>query len=55
MMPLTVSPMTDFDQKIHKIDKIAQQYLEKASKTVQHLVPLEALSDGNCLFNPLSA
>jgi len=51
MTPLSLTPPIVFDSKIHIIDTIAQKYLEKASKSVQHLVPIKTLAGGNCLFN----
>ena len=53
MAPLALSPLIEFDGNKHKIDHVAQQYLTKASKAVQHFVPIETLGDGNCLFNSL--
>jgi hypothetical protein len=53
MAPLTLTPLIEFDGTKHKIDHIAQQYLAKASKGVQHLVPIETLGDGNCLFHSI--
>ena len=41
----------EFGDSKHNIDNVAQKYLEKASKSVQHLVPIETLADGNCLFS----
>lgn len=41
----------EFDENKHAIDYVAQKYLEQASKSVQHLVPIETPTDGNCLFH----
>lgn len=51
--PLQLILSFEFDEKRHTIDKIAHKYLEQASKSVQHLLPIETLSDGNCLFNSI--
>ncbi len=32
---------------------MAQEYLKRASRSVQHLIPIEILDDGNCLFNSI--
>ena len=53
MAPLALTPLIEFDGTRHKIDHVAQEYLTKASKVVQHLVPIETLGDGNCLFNSI--
>ena len=53
MAPLALTPLIEFDEKKHRIDRVAQQYLAKASKSVQHLVPIETLADGNCLFHSI--
>ncbi|CAF4084316.1 unnamed protein product [Rotaria sp. Silwood2] len=55
MVPLTFTPPTQFDSTVHKIDPIAQKYLEQASKSVQHLVAIKTLDDGNCLFNCITS
>ncbi|CAF1548564.1 unnamed protein product [Adineta steineri] len=49
--PLRLLWPNEFDELKHTIDTIAQQYLKQASKSVQHLIPLSSLGDGNCLFN----
>jgi hypothetical protein len=51
--PLQLSLPVEFDEGRHVIDTIAQQYLKQASKSVQHLIPLKTLPDGNCLFNSI--
>ena len=53
MAPLALTPLIEFNETKHKIDHVAQQYLAKASKGVQHLVPIETFGDGNCLFNSI--
>ena len=49
--PLQLVFPAEFDEYGHIIDEIAQQYLKQASKSVQNLIPLRSLADGNCLFN----
>ena len=53
LAPLALTPLIEFDEKKHRIDHVVQQYLAKASKSVQHLIPVETLSDGNCLFHSI--
>jgi hypothetical protein len=53
MAPLALTPLIEFNEKKHRIDRVAQQYLAKASKSVQHFIPGETLGDGNCLFNSI--
>ncbi|CAF1311364.1 unnamed protein product [Adineta ricciae] len=53
MTPLQIIPAIEFDNKRQTIDLVAQEYLKQASKTVQHLVPLKTLADGNCLFHSI--
>ncbi|CAF1213513.1 unnamed protein product [Adineta steineri] len=49
--PLQLFLPMEFDEHKHVIDRLAQEYLKQASKSVQYLIPLESLADGNCLFN----
>ena len=51
MPPLKLLLPTEFDEHKHVTDSMAQQYLKQATKSVQHLIPLRSLDDGNCLFN----
>lgn len=44
---------TTFDGTKHTTDIVAEQYLKQASTHVQHLVPVEVVADGNCLFNSI--
>ena len=53
MAPLHIVPEIEFDNKIQVIDLVAQEYLKQASKTVQHLVPVKTVADGNCLFHSI--
>ena len=43
--------LSQFDESKHTIDYIAKTYLEKASKIVQYLIPIETPKDGDCLFH----
>ncbi|CAF1182332.1 unnamed protein product [Adineta ricciae] len=51
MMPLDFFPKDSFDQRIHVIDIVAREYLEKASVDVRHLIPADVSGDGNCLYH----
>ncbi len=53
MPPLQLFLPIEFDERKHAIDTMAQQYLKQASKSVQHLIPLRSLANGNCLFNSI--
>ena len=53
MAPLKIIPAIEFDDTKHTIDVVAQEYLKQTSKTVQHLIPIKILADGNCLFNSI--
>lgn len=47
--------LTEFDDNKHTVDYVAQKYLEQASKSVQHLIPVRTSIDGNCLFHSVVA
>ncbi|CAF1484183.1 unnamed protein product [Adineta steineri] len=51
MSPLEFRPYGVFDDRIHVVDLIAKEYLEKASADVQHLIPVDVDADGNCLYH----
>ena len=53
MTTLQFTPLLQFDQSRHTMDHDAQKYLKEASKSVQHLIPIKTLSDGNCLFHSI--
>ena len=53
MTPLQIIPSIEFDDIKHTVDVVAQEYLKQASKSVQHLIPIKTLADGNCLFNSI--
>ena len=55
MVPLRIIPSIEFDDTKHIIDVVAQKYLKQASKSVQHLVPVQILADGNCLFSSIAS
>jgi hypothetical protein len=40
-----------FDETKHVVDVIAKEYLEKATGDVHHLIPVEVIGDGNCLYH----
>ena len=37
----------------HLVDAVAKTYLRKATDDVQHLIPVEVIADGNCLYNSI--
>ena len=53
MQSLQIVPSIEFDDTKHTIDVEAQEYLKQASKSVQHLIPVKTLADGNCLFHSI--
>lgn len=53
MKPLQLTLLSRFDENKHNVDNTATKYLEKASKSVQKLIPVKTLEDGNCLFNSI--
>lgn len=50
---MQLSFLTEFDENKHTIDHVARKYLEQASKSVQHLIPIKTSTDGNCLFHSI--
>ncbi|CAF1131041.1 unnamed protein product [Adineta ricciae] len=53
MTPLEFRPYGVFDDRIHVVDLVAKQYLEKAATDVQHLIPVDVDGDGNCLYHSI--
>ena len=53
MPPLQFYPNQVFDERKHVIDVVAKEYLEKATADVHHLVPVEVVADGNCLYHSI--
>jgi hypothetical protein len=53
MIPLQFHPIQYFDETKHVIDAAAKEYLEKATGDIQHLVPVDVLADGNCLYHSI--
>ncbi|CAF3989736.1 unnamed protein product [Rotaria sp. Silwood1] len=51
LMPLQFRPTQVFDETKHVVDMVAKKYLEKATDDVYHLVPIEVIADGNCLYH----
>jgi hypothetical protein len=35
------------------VDVAAKQYLEKATGNINHLVPVDVIADGNCLYHSI--
>jgi hypothetical protein len=53
MIPLQFHPIQVFDETKHVVDVVANEYLEKATGDIQHLVPVDILADGNCLYHSI--
>ncbi|CAF1457668.1 unnamed protein product [Rotaria sp. Silwood1] len=53
MIPLQFYPTQVFNETKHIVDVVAKAYLEKATGNVHHLVPVEVIADGNCLYNSI--
>ncbi|CAF3845323.1 unnamed protein product, partial [Rotaria sp. Silwood1] len=53
LAPLQFHPNQIFDEIKHNEDKIAKKYLEKATGDVHHLIPIETIPDGNCLYHSI--
>ncbi|CAF1366873.1 unnamed protein product [Adineta steineri] len=50
---LEFRPYGVFDDRIHVVDLIAKEYLEKASADAQHLIPVDVDADGNGLYHSI--
>lgn len=55
IVPLQFDPVQVFDEKTHRIDIVAKDYLEKADSNMRHLVPIAVEDDGNCLYHSIIA
>ncbi|CAF4749070.1 unnamed protein product [Rotaria sp. Silwood1] len=53
MMPLQFHPIQVFDETKHIVDMVAKEYLQKATDDTHHLVPVNVLGDGNCLYHSI--
>ncbi|CAF4239766.1 unnamed protein product [Rotaria sp. Silwood2] len=53
MMPLQFHPIQVFDETKHTADTVAKEYLQKATEDTHHLVPVNVLGDGNCLYQSI--
>ncbi|CAF4981269.1 unnamed protein product [Rotaria sp. Silwood1] len=53
LMPLQFRPTQVFDETKHVVDTVAKKYLEKATHVIHHLVPIEVIADGNCLYHSI--
>ncbi|CAF3819577.1 unnamed protein product [Rotaria sordida] len=53
MIPLQFHPTQVFDETKHVIDVEAKKYLEKATGDIHHLVPVDVIADGNCLYHSI--
>ena len=50
MTPIPFHPIQVFDETKHEVDIVAKEYLRKATDDTHHLVPVDVLGDGNCLY-----
>jgi hypothetical protein len=50
---LEFHPNQIFDEKKHRSDAVAMEYVGKAANDVRHLVPVDVAADGNCLYNSI--
>ena len=53
MIPFQFHPIQVFDETKHVVDMIAKEYLEKATGDIHHLVPVDVIGDGNCLYHSI--
>ncbi|CAF4684330.1 unnamed protein product [Rotaria sp. Silwood2] len=53
MMPLQFHPIQVFDETKHTADTVAKEYLQKATEDTHHLVSVNVLGDGNCLYQSI--
>ncbi|CAF4649300.1 unnamed protein product [Rotaria socialis] len=53
MIPIQFNPDQVFDERKYLVDAVAKTYLRKATDDVQHLIPVEVVADGNCLYNSI--
>ena len=53
MIPLQFQPTQVFDETKHVVDVAAKEYLQKATGNIHHLVPVDVLADGNCLYHSI--
>jgi hypothetical protein len=53
MIPLQFHPIQVFDETKHVVDVVAKEYLEKATGDIHHLVPVDVIADGNCLYHSI--
>ena len=53
MTPLEFQPRAVFDDRIHVVDVVAKEYLQKASVDIRDLIPADVAADGNCLYHSI--
>jgi len=51
VIPFQFQPIDVFDETKHTVDVVAQEYLEKATVDMHHLIPVDVPADGNCLYH----
>jgi len=52
-VPFEFHPVQVFDETKHVVALVAKRYLEKAADDVHHLLPVDVLGNGNCLYNSI--
>jgi hypothetical protein len=53
VIPFQFQPIHVFDETKHIVDVVAKEYLEKATDDIHHLIPVDVLADGNCLYHSI--
>ena len=53
MTPISFHPIQIFDETKHQVDIVAKEYLRKATDDIRHLVPVDVIKDGNCLYHSM--
>ena len=53
MTPVSFHPIQVFDETKHQVDIVAKEYLQKATDDIRHLVPVDVIKDGNCLYHSM--
>ncbi|CAF1161335.1 unnamed protein product [Rotaria sordida] len=53
MIPFQFHPIQVFDETKHIVDVVANEYLKKATGDIHHIIPVDVLADGNCLYHSI--
>lgn len=51
MTPLNLVPVNEYNEELHKIDLVAQEYLQKCNGIDVNTVPVDSTGDFNCLYS----